>query len=287
MKLLAAMFMSFSLLASVPAFAQAGYPSASDASQTQSLQGSQTIKITRSGSQPSARGPADHFTGSVRIDPLFSENPPAHTSAGSVTFEASARTAWHSHPLGQTLIVTTGRGWVQQWGSQVEEIRQGDIVWIPPGVKHWHGATASTSMTHIAIQESLNGKTVEWMEKVSDEQYRNPQSLSGEVMGNTKEPSTAQKLIGDFDPKLAELTDNVLFGDVWQRPGLSKHDRSLITVGALIALNRPEQLRSHLQLARQNGVTKDEVVEVITHLAFHTGWPNAVSAIAIAREKFR
>jgi 4-carboxymuconolactone decarboxylase len=142
-------------------------------------------------------------------------------------------------------------------------------------------------MTHIAIQESLNGKTVEWMEKVSDEQYRNPPSISGGVMGNTKEPSTAKKLIGDFDPKLAELTDNVLFGDVWQRQGLSKRDRSLITVAALIALNRPEQLRSHLQLARQNGVTKDEVVEVITHLAFYTGWPNAVNAIAIARETFQ
>jgi 4-carboxymuconolactone decarboxylase len=185
------------------------------------------------------------------------------------------------------LIVTAGKGWVQQWGSQVEEIRQGDVVWIPPGVKHWHGATASTSMTHIAVQESLNGKTVEWMEKVSVEQYRNSQSMSDGVTGTTKEPSAAQKLFGDFDPKLAELTDNVLFGDVWQRPGLSKRDRSLITVAALIALNRPEQLRAHLQLARANGVTKDEVVEIITHLAFYTGWPNAVNAVAIAREVFK
>ncbi|MGA9815222.1 MAG: carboxymuconolactone decarboxylase family protein [Terriglobales bacterium] len=103
----------------------------------------------------------------------------------------------------------------------------------------------------------------------------------------TREPSGAQKLIGDFDPKLAELTDNVLFGDVWERPGLSKRDRSLITVAALIALNRPEQLRSHLQRARANGVTKDEVVEVITHLAFYAGWPNAINAITVAREVFQ
>jgi 4-carboxymuconolactone decarboxylase len=185
------------------------------------------------------------------------------------------------------LIVTAGRGWVQEWGGPIEEIRQGDVVWIPPGVKHWHGATASTSITHISIQESLNGKTVEWMEKVSDQQYGNSQTTLGEVKGMTKEPSAAQKLFGDFDPKLAELTDNVLFGDVWERPGLSKRDRSLITVAALIALNRPEQLRAHLQRARGNGVTKDEVVEVITHLAFYAGWPNAINAITVAREVFQ
>jgi len=184
------------------------------------------------------------------------------------------------------LIVTAGTGWIQQWGGQVEEIREGDVAWIPPNVKHWHGATASTCMAHIAIQESLNGKTVESMEKVSDEQYGNSQSTSG-VTGMTKKPSAAQKLIGDVDPKLAELTDNVLFGDVWERPGLSKRDRSLITVAALIALNRPEQLRSHIRLARENGVTRDEIVEVITHLAFYAGWPNAINAVAIARETFK
>jgi len=240
----------------------------------------------RGGSQPSANGPAEHFTGSAHIDLLFNNSLPSHTSGGRVTFEPGARTAWHSHPLGQTLIVTAGTGWVQQWGGQVEEIRQGDVVWIPPNVKHWHGATASTSMTHIGIQESLDGKTVEWMEKVSDEQYGNSQSTSGGVTGMTKEPSAAQKLIGDFDPKLAELTDNVLFGDVWERPGLSKRDRSLITVAALIALNRPEQLRSHIRLARENGVTKDELAEVITHLAFYAGWPNAINAVNVAREVF-
>jgi 4-carboxymuconolactone decarboxylase len=232
MKLLAIVVTGFYLLASAAAFAQTAGPLAADVRQTASLQVSQTIKVTRNGSRPSAKVPGEHFTGSVRIDPLFDENPPAHTSAGRVTFEAGARTAWHSHPLGQSLIVTAGTGRVRQWGGQVEEMRQGDVVWIPPGVKHWHGATTSASMTHIAIQESLNGKTVEWMEKVGDEEYRNSQSISRGVMGNTKEPSAAQKLFGDFDPKLAEITDNVLFGDVWERPGLSKRDRSLITVAA-------------------------------------------------------
>ena len=286
MKLLVTLVTAFSLLASATALAQGG-PSASDAPQTGSMQGSQTIKVTRSGSQPSTEGPAEHFTGSARIDPLFSANTPSHTSGGSVTFEPGARTAWHSHPLGQTLIVTAGRGWVQQWGGQVEEIRQGDVVWIPPSVKHWHGATASTSMTHIAIQESLNGKTVEWMEKVSDEQYKDSQSKSEGVTVNTKEPSAARELFGDFDPKLAEITDKMLFADVWERPELSKRDRSLITVAALIALNRPEQLRSHLQRARANGVTKDEVVEVITQMAFYAGWPNAVNAIKVAKETYQ
>jgi len=287
MKLVATLVTALSLLASGVASAQAGGEAAADAPRTATVQGSQTIKITRRGSQQSSEGPAEHFTGSARIDPLFRANLPSHTSGGRITFEPGARTAWHSHPLGQTLIVTAGRGWVQQWGCQVEEIRQGDVVSIPPGVKHWHGATANTSVTHIAIQESLNGNTVEWMERVSDEQYRNSQSTSGGVMGSTKEPSAAQKLFGDFDPKLAEITDNVLFGDVWERPELSKRDRSLITVAALIALNRPEQLRAHLQRARENGVTKEELVEVITHLAFYTGWPNAINAIQTAREVFQ
>jgi 4-carboxymuconolactone decarboxylase len=288
MKLLAAMVTAFSLSFALQAsFAQAGGPPSPVAPEAESRQSSQTVQIMRGGSWPSAKGPAEHFTGSARIDPLFRDNLPSHMSGGRVTFEPGARTAWHRHPLGQTLIVAAGTGWIQQWGGQVEEIREGDVVWIPPNVKHWHGATASTSMTHIGIQESLNGKTVEWMEKVSDEQYENSQSTSGGVTGMTKEPSAAQKLIGDFDPKLAELTDNVLFADVWERPGLSKRDRSLITIAALIALNRPEQLRAHIRLARENGVTKDEMVEIITHLAFYAGWPNAINAVAIARETFK
>lgn len=141
-------------------------------------------------------------------------------------------------------------------------------------------------MVHIGIQESLGGKAVEWMEKVSDQQYGDSQAASRVATGSVKEASAASKLMRDFDPKLAELTNNVLYGDVWERPELSKRDRSLVTLAALIALNRPEQLRSHLQRARDNGVKKDEVVEMITHLAFYAGWPNAVSAISVAQEIF-
>jgi len=129
------------------------------------------MDIKRSGSQPSGKGPEDYFTGAVRVDPLFQAPDPARVVGASVRFEPGARTAWHTHPLGQTLIVTYGRGWAQREGGPVEEIRPGDVVWFPPGEKHWHGATPTTAMTHIAIQEALNGKTVDWMEKVSDEQY--------------------------------------------------------------------------------------------------------------------
>jgi quercetin dioxygenase-like cupin family protein len=131
-----------------------------------------TMRITRNGSQPSRKGPAEYFTGTVRIDPLFQAPDPARVSGGSVTFEPGARTAWHTHPLGQTLLVTAGLGWVQREGGSIEEVRPGDVVWFPPGLKHWHGATPTTALTHIAIQEALDGKNVDWMEKVTDEQYR-------------------------------------------------------------------------------------------------------------------
>ncbi|QDT29686.1 Cupin domain protein [Gimesia panareensis] len=129
------------------------------------------MEITRNGSQASVAGPADWFTGNTRIDPLFNPHEPARAAAASVTFEPGARTAWHTHPLGQTLIVTSGVGRVQVEGGPIEEIRPGDVVWFPPGVKHWHGAAPTTAMTHIAIQEALEGKVVEWMEHVTDEQY--------------------------------------------------------------------------------------------------------------------
>ena len=129
------------------------------------------MEIKRIGSQPSSKGPTDWFTGTVRIDPLFQASAPARTSSGSVTFEPGARTAWHTHPLGQTLIVTVGCGWVQREGGPIEEIHPGDVVWFAPGEKHWHGATPTTAMTHIAIHEALDGKLVDWMEKVSDDQY--------------------------------------------------------------------------------------------------------------------
>jgi 4-carboxymuconolactone decarboxylase len=130
-----------------------------------------TMVITRNGSRPSITGPADYFTGSVRIDPLFDATDQTRASAVLVTFEPGARTAWHTHPLGQRLIITSGLGWTQVEGGAVEEIRPGDVVSCPPNVKHWHGATPGTAMSHIAIVESLNGKVVDWMEKVTDEQY--------------------------------------------------------------------------------------------------------------------
>ena len=130
------------------------------------------MEIKQAGSQASAKGPAEWFTGNVRIDHLFQAPAPGRVAGASVTFEPGARTAWHTHPLGQTLIVTAGRGWVQREGGPVEEIRPGDVVWFPPGEKHWHGATSTTGMTHIAIQESLDGKAVDWMEHVTDAQYR-------------------------------------------------------------------------------------------------------------------
>ncbi len=129
------------------------------------------MEIKRCGAQPSNKGPADWFTGTVRIDPLFQANAPGRATAATVTFEPGARTAWHTHPLGQTLIVTAGCGRAQRWGGPIEEIRPGDVIWFPPGEKHWHGAAPTTAMTHIAIQENLDGKVVDWLEKVSDEQY--------------------------------------------------------------------------------------------------------------------
>jgi quercetin dioxygenase-like cupin family protein len=129
------------------------------------------MQITRLGSQPSGKGPAEWFTGSVRIDSLFQPNGHRRAAGAQVTFEPGARTAWHTHPLGQTLIVVSGLGWVQREGGPIEEIRPGDVVWFAPDEKHWHGASATVAMTHIAVQEELNGKVVDWMEQVSDEQY--------------------------------------------------------------------------------------------------------------------
>jgi quercetin dioxygenase-like cupin family protein len=132
----------------------------------------QKMDIKRNGSQPSGKGQAEYFTGSVRIDPLFQSNDPTRASGASVTFEPGARTAWHSHPLGQSLIVTAGCGLVQSWGALVEQIRPGDVIWSSPGEKHWHGATATTAITHISVVEQLDGKSADWMEHVSDEQYQ-------------------------------------------------------------------------------------------------------------------
>lgn len=130
------------------------------------------MQITRTGAKPSMKGPDDWFTGSVRVDSLFEPNEARRAAAAHVIFEPGARTAWHTHPLGQTLIITSGCGWVQKYGGMVEEVHPGDVIWFEPYEKHWHGATATNGMTHIAIQENLNGKVVDWMEKVTDEQYK-------------------------------------------------------------------------------------------------------------------
>ena len=239
--------------------------------------------ISRSATRTPYDAPAEHFTGAARVAPLFLPNSPARTSAAYVTFTPGARTDWHTHPLGQTLVVTEGSGLIQFWNGPIQRIERGDVVSIPLGQKHWHGASATAAMTHLAIQEQVDGKSVAWLEKVSDTQYRNTPSAK-ESAAPAVQPSRAQQLMGDFAPKLAELTDNVLYADIWERPGLSKRDRSLATVSALIAMNRPDQLRSHLALAIQNGLTREELAEAITHLAFYTGWPSAVSAVSVAKE---
>ncbi len=249
------------------------------------------IVVTRSDAQSSRQGPAENFTGKVRVDQPFQAKAPGRVFGARVTFEPGARTAWHSHPLGQTLIVTSGVGRVQRWGDPVDEIRPGDLVWIPAGQKHWHGASPTTAMTHIAIVETLDGKSSDWMEGVTDEQYGaplrpRPAAAAAPDAAPAGQPTRAQQLMGDFAPKLAQLTDDVLYGDVWARPQLSPRDRSLVTISALIAMNRPDQLRSHLARARDNGVTEEEIVETITHLAFYAGWPSAVTAVTVAREVF-
>jgi quercetin dioxygenase-like cupin family protein len=173
MKRLATLTIAASALAAASAYAdQTAVAPAPGAASNAPSDSQQTLRVMRAGSRPSARGPAENFTGSVRIERLFTATAPSRMSGGLPTFEPGARTAWHTHPLGQVLIVTAGAGWVQQWGGPVEEIRPGDVVWIPPGVKHWHGATATTSMTHIALQEHVDGEVASWMEKVTDEQYR-------------------------------------------------------------------------------------------------------------------
>jgi 4-carboxymuconolactone decarboxylase len=247
----------------------------------------QDITVIRPGSQSPQQGAAENFTGAVRVERIFGAESPSRLTGGLVTFDAGARTAWHTHPLGQTLIVTEGTGLVQNWGGPIQEIKKGDTVRIPPNVKHWHGASPGAAMSHIAISEQLDGKAVEWMEKVSDTEFNASVQGQSPAAAALSGPTRAQQLVGDIAPKLAELTDNVLFGDVWERPQLSKRDRSLVTVSALVAMNRPDQLRSHLALAKKNGVTEEELVEAITHLAFYTGWPSAMSAATVAKEVFQ
>ena len=237
--------------------------------------------ISREAARPVTQGTNERFTGTARIISLFTANAPSRVTGGQVSFEPGARTAWHSHPLGQTLIVTSGTGRIRFWGGVIQEIRTGDVVSIPPATKHWHGASPGSSMTHIAIQEQAEGKSADWHEKVTDEEYGIVASAPSTAPDKN---SRAQQLFGEIAPKFSELTDKVLYADVWERAGLSKRDRSLITVSALIALNRPDQLRSHIELASKHGLTREELAEAITHLAFYSGWPSSVSAATIAKE---
>lgn len=286
MKLFSLVLVSLAALAAAPLHGQpaggSAIPTASD---------ERAVVVLRSEAQTSRPGPAENFTGSVRVDQQFQASTPGRASGARVTFEPGARTAWHSHPLGQTLIVTSGVGRVQRWGDPVDEIIPGDLVWIPAGQKHWHGASPTIGMTHIAIVEQHDGKSTDWMEKVTEEQYGaparpRPATAAAPDAAPAGQPTPAQRLIGDFSPKLVQLTDDVLFGDVWARPQLSPRDRSLVTISALIAMNRPDQLRSHLVRARDNGVTEEQVVETITHLAFYAGWPSAITAVTVAKEVF-
>lgn len=242
------------------------------------------LTITHAGTRQVNPAPSQNFTGAVKVEMLYTPVDAERASAGAVSFAPGARTGWHSHPLGQTLVVTAGIGRVQRWGGVVEQIQVGDVVHIPANVKHWHGAAADSAMTHIAITEALDGKAAEWMEQVSDAQYGTPPMPVTSTAPT--QPQQGQKLFDGIAPKFGQLTDDVLFGDVWARPGLSPRDRSLVTVSALIAMNRPEQLRGHLARARQNGLSDAELIEATTHLAFYAGWPNAVTAIGVAREVF-
>ena len=285
MKLFAAMLATICLFSSAPTEAQ-------------------TIVITRGGSRTTHPGPAENFTGSVRVEMLFEATEPSHASGGSVAFEAGARTAWHSHPGGQILIVTAGTGRVQQWGGPIEEIQAGDVVRIPAGQKHWHGASPHASMTHLAITEPRDGTSVQWMEKVSDEQYNGaspspdghgqpraqsqvpseqPPQPSGRHQAATGPSGALQQKIA---PGLATLTDEVLFGDVWRRPELSPRDRSLVTISVLIATGKPTQLAGHLGRALDNGVQPTEASGLLAHLAIYCGWPSAVSALDVYEQVY-
>lgn len=242
----------------------------------------QAIAITRASSRSPTEASAETFTGRARIERLFDARDPSDATGGIVTFEAGARTAWHAHPRGQVLIVTSGVGLVQAWGGPIEEVRPGDVVQISAGHKHWHGASPSSPMTHIAIAEHRDGTVVEWMEHVTDTQYgaaaAKPTSQNPPESAPARASGTLQPRIA---PGLATLTDDVLFGDLWLRPELSPRDRSLVTVSVLIATGKSAQLTGHLNRALDNGVQPVEASGLLAHLAIYAGWPAAVSALEV------
>ena len=208
------------------------------------------LVITRAAYRPVRVAPAEHFTGTVRVQLLFGATATTRAAGALVSFEPGARTAWHLHPAGQILIVTAGVGRVQARGGAIEEIRESDVVRIAPGVQHWHGAAPATPMTHIAVVEDPDGQSAVWFESVSDQQYDAPGHTTGASTGAGAQPRPSRAAIGDFAAKLAELTDNVLYGDGWERPELSERDRSLVTVAALI---RPRQARRPTRPSHQSG----------------------------------
>lgn len=278
--------------------------SASSGTQSTGTQsaGNLTVVISRAGSRPIQPAPDANFTGDVRVERLYEAVAPSHSSGGVVTFAPGARTAWHSHPGGQILIVTAGTGRVQVWGQPIEEIRVGDVVKIAAGVKHWHGASPNASLSHLGITEQRDGTAVEWMEKVTDEQYRgalaSPQPpppsqpvQSGQPAPPSDRQTSATRPSGELQPRvapgLATLTDDVLFGDVWARPELSPRDRSLVTVSVLIATGRTAQLSVHLGRALTNGVQPSEASALLAHLAIYCGWPSAVSALDVYDQVYR
>jgi 4-carboxymuconolactone decarboxylase len=256
----------------------------------------QSLVISRGGSRPVGTAPAQNFTGIAQVEMLFEALDPSDAAGGSVTFEPGARTAWHTHPRGQILIVTAGTGRVQRWGDPIEEIRSGDVVQIPAGQKHWHGASPNASMTHIAITEHLDGSRVQWMEQVSDAQYDGAPRSDGRAQAPApSQPESAQTpqptsprpgaarpsgpLQQKVAPGMAALTDDVLYGDVWNRRELSPRDRSLVTITALIAIGKTAPLSGHLGRALDNGLKPSEASALLAHLAVYCGWPSAVAAL--------
>jgi 4-carboxymuconolactone decarboxylase len=264
--------------------------------------------------QPSGKGPAERFTGDVWVDPVAQPRPlPHRMTAALVRFVPGSRTAWHVHALGQTLRVTDGIALVQARSGQAVVVHPGQTIYTPPGEWHWHGATSDTFMTHLDLAETVpeeEGPGVTWGDHITDTEYEAAhQALRGENTRNSysnrqsirtayrpatlperkitmTEPTPAQRAVGDFAPKLVELTDNVLFGDVWERTELPKRDRSLITVASLVTSGSVEQLVGHLRRAKDNGLTEAELKEAIIHLAFYAGWPKAMSAIQVAKQVF-
>ena len=262
----------------------------------------QPLEISRAESRLTRQAPADNFAGVAHVDRLFEQLHSATASGGLVAFEPGARTAWHVHPGGQTLVITAGTGRVQRWGDTVEEVRVGDVVRIAPGQKHWHGASPQSPVTHLAITEPRDGSVVEWLEPVSEDQYRSaPQASPATTVTaepsrqsaapvNQPPPAGERRPSGELQqrlaPGLAALTDDVLYGDVWRRTALSPRDRSLVTIAVLVATGRTAQLTGHLTRGLENGLLPRETSGVLAHLAIYSGWPNVVSALPVYEQVY-